>query len=199
MNTPTTANVIGSLLLLLAIGNMAMFIRFAISTKRVATYFSRTYCLLASALVLVFSERLHLENLALCLLGICAMLTPLSLYSFFHRRSLQAAVAMAPQVSQWLLKNFAALDGDGDGIISSGDLMSYCQNAEGNPTFDAADLRMARNAQFELCEIGHVVDMVVSSNPAVGLVVVNLYAISPSDAQSYPERIARAKALEYGS
>lgn len=106
---------------------------------------------------------------------------------------------MAPQLSQWLLKNFTALDGDRDGIISSGDLMSYCEKAESNPKFDAADLRMARNAQFELCEIGHVVDIVFSPNPAVGLVVVNLYAISASDAKSYPERIARAKALEYGS
>lgn len=191
MNTPNT---IGSLLLLLAIGNIAMFIRMTITTRRAARLLVIAFPLVAIPLAIAFAQRLNILNAWALPLGVCALLTPLTCYCTFHRRSMRSAVLKAPALSQWILQHFAALDVDGDGTISSGDLMSY-RDSEG---VAPANVIMARDAQHGICEIGHVTRVAMSTSPH-GIAVIDIYGISKSDATSYPARIARAQELEFGS
>jgi len=191
MNSPNT---IGSLLLLLAVGNMAMFLRMSINRRRAVKIVVTVFPLLAIPLIIAFAQRLNINTIWALPLGICALLAPLTCHCILHRRSLQAAVLNAPNLSQWILKHFAALDVDGDGTISSGDLMAYRESEGVHPD----NLVMARSAQYEICEIGHVTKVAMSASPQ-GIAVIHLYGINEADAATYPARIARAQELEYGS
>ncbi len=190
MNPPNT---IGSLLLLLAIGNMAMFIRMCITTRRPVKLLVTIFPLVAIPLTIAFAQRLNIQHAWALPLGVCALLAPLTCYCTIHRRSMRSAVLKAPALSQWILQHFAALDVDGDGTISSGDLMSYRDNEGVAP----ANVILARDAQHGICEIGHVTSVAMSASPH-GIAVIHLYGINKLDATSYPARIARAQELEFG-
>ena len=187
-------NTIGSLLFLLSVGNLAMFARMFINTRRLAKLFSIIYSLSATSLAVAFTGDLNIQNVGTLLLAICALILPLNCYCFFHRRSLRSSVANSPHLSQWILRHFTVLDIDGDGTIGSGDLFAFCQKAK----TDTDDLRMAKEIQCDLCIIGHVTKVSISGSP-FGVTVINHYGISAVDAASYPDRIARAQALEFGN
>ncbi len=191
MNSPNT---IGSLLLLLAIGNIAMFIRMTITTRRAAKLLVIAFPLVMIPLTIIFAQRLNIQTAWALPLGVCALLAPLTCYCTIHRRSMSSAVLRAPALSQWILQHFVALDVDGDGTISSGDLMSYRETEGVAP----ANLIMARDAQLGICEIGHVTSVAMSASPH-GIAVIPLYGINKLDASTYPARIARAQELEFGS
>ncbi|CAN5325011.1 hypothetical protein BH11CYA1_BH11CYA1_15620 [soil metagenome] len=195
MNTPTSAHAFGAWLVLLAIANMAMFIRMAINKRRPAKIFVTIYSLATIPIVVAYAHFNHIEQVGTLLFGLVTLLTPLTLYCTVHRNSLHGAVIEAPLLSKWILNNFKALDGDGDGQISSGDLISYCEN----PEVDLDKLGMARKVQYALYDIGHVTDVMTASYPAIGISVVFVYAINAADAESYPARLSRAEKQEYFS
>ena len=190
---PTTAHAFGAWLVLLAIANMAMFIRIAINKRRPAKIFVSSYCLATIPIVVAYAHFNHIEHFGALLLGLVTLLTPLTCYCVIHRNNLHGAVIEAPLLSKWILNNFKELDGDGDGCISSGDLISYCEN----PLVDPDKLHMARKVQYALYDIGHVIDVMVDCYPAMGMAVSFVYAINEADAQTYPARLASAEKKEY--
>lgn len=193
MNTPTTAQDFGNWLVLLAIANLAMFIRIAINKRRPAKIFVTVYCLATLPFVVAYNHYNHTQLSVILLVDLVTLLAPLACYCTIHRSNLHAAVIESPLLSQWILNNFKALDIDGDGQISSGDLISYCET----PGIDLDKLHMARKVQRALYDIGHVVDVLSDCYPAVGITVVFIYAINEADAKSYPERLALAERQEY--
>lgn len=180
---------------------MALVVFADIRKRRIARAFGVIYGIFAGPLVAVFSKSLGLQSVLEIVVGLLCVFVPITCYCVFHKRNLKRAVERAPSLRDWILRNFAELDADGDGVITRADIYAFRATVGRND----ADRKNASRTAYELCVIGHVIDTVtgfaimMDGTGTGGVVAVNLYGISPADAESYPARIAQTYEAEFGS
>jgi len=106
-------------------------------------------------------------------------------YVHFHRRSLSDLQKLAPAVREFGLDNFNRLDGDGDGLITVGDLFVI----EDREDLSANDREMVRRIRRLLPRIGHCIDYTVIIGTIGGPATpVFHYGISRADLEKYPAK-----------
>lgn len=99
----------------------------------------------------------------------------------------KALKAMAPDVVQFGLDQFAALDTDNSGIISESEMM----HGAGNRQFSSVERHYVEYMYAERSGIGHVTKVDYDWNPATETIdSTTYYGISKLDLQSYPRQLS---------
>lgn len=118
-------------------------------------------------------------------------------YIGVHYYNCKRAWQLAPALHTWLLENFALLDSNGDGLITSDDIERHWHTAKAAERYQKAehgralnnDRKMAAHARYFLCDIGHVVKTIYVGSPMTGCMTgIKVYAINLADVEAFPER-----------